>query len=111
MLTVIVYIVVTLVIAAALFALSLVLFGRAEVLPAVAKGHTVTSLPEGPLTGEDLRSVRFGMGARGYRMVEVDWALEQAAQEIDDLRSRLGEDTSGGNPSPELYGRPAPASG
>lgn len=111
MLTVIVYVVVTLVIAAALFALSLVLFGRAEVLPAVAKGHTVTSLPEGPLTGEDLRSVRFGMGARGYRMAEVDWALEQAAREIDVLRARLGEGDLAVDPSPRSDSRPSTASG
>lgn len=91
MLTVVIYVVVTLVVAAALYALSLVVFGRSEMLPAVEKGHTVTFLPEGPISGDDLRSVRFGMSARGYHMAEVDWALEQAAREIDDLRARLSE--------------------
>ena len=87
MLTVVIYVVVTLIVAAALFALSVVVFGRSELLPAVARGHTVTRLPAGPLTGSDLRAVRFGMSARGYTMAEVDWALEQAAAEIDRLRA------------------------
>lgn len=91
MLTVVVYVVVTLIVAAALFALSVVVFGRSELLPAVRKGHTITSLPDGPIAGDDLRSVRFGMAARGYRMDEVDWALAQAAGEIDRLRALLGE--------------------
>ena len=91
MLTVVVYVVVTLIVAAALFALSVVVFGRSELLPAVEKGHTVTKLPEGPITGDDVREVRFGMSARGYTMSEVDWALEQAAAEIDRLRARLDE--------------------
>lgn len=91
MLTVIVYVVVTLIVAAALFALSVVVFGRGEVLPAVARDHTVTRLPAGPFGGDDLRAVRFGMSARGYTMAEVDWAMEQAAVEIDRLRARLDE--------------------
>jgi len=93
-LTVFVYVLVTLIVAAGLFALSVVVFGRSEPLPAVARDHTVTFLPEGPLSGDDLRAVRFGMSARGYTMSEVDWALEQAATEIDMLRARLGEDDS-----------------
>lgn len=111
MLTVAVYVVVTLVIAAALFALSLVVFGRSEALPAVEKGHTITSLPQGPIEGDDLRAVCFGMAARGYRMDEVDWALEQAAREIDDLRARLGEPDPAGAPARQSDGRPATASG
>ncbi|UVE95784.1 DivIVA domain-containing protein [Dietzia sp. B32] len=117
MLTIVVYVVVTLIVAAGLFALSLVVFGRSEVLPPVARGHTVTSLPEGPLSGGDLRAVRFGMSARGYTMAEVDWALEQAAAEIDRLRSLSGEDPAPGDGTGEgasrtgMDGRPATPSG
>lgn len=117
MLTIVVYVVVTLVVAAGLFGLSLVVFGRSEVLPSVARDHTVTHLPDGPLAGDDLRSVRFGMSARGYTMAEVDWALEQAAVEIDRLRARLGEDAIvAGDVAAEgaqtgADGRPATASG
>lgn len=111
MVTVVVYVVVTLVVAASLFALSVVVFGRSELLPAVEKGHTITSLPEGPLTGDDLRGVRFGMSARGYTMSEVDWTLEQAAREIDHLRALLDEleRTTARVDQPDS--RPAPTSG
>lgn len=110
MLTVVVYVVVTLIVAAALFALSVVVFGRAEVLPAVEKGHTITHLPEGPLAGGDLREVRFGMSARGYTMSEVDWTLEQAAGEIDRLRALLGEAGIEPGTSHGMDAVPAPAS-
>ena len=40
MLTIVVYVVVTLVVAAGLFGLSLVVFGRSEVLPPVARDQT-----------------------------------------------------------------------
>lgn len=92
MLTVVVYVVVTLIVAVALFALSIVVFGRGELLPPVSSGQTLTRLPEGAFVGDDLREVRFGLAARGYTMAEVDWALEQAAVEIDRLRALLGED-------------------
>ncbi|MFJ5872680.1 DivIVA domain-containing protein [Dietzia maris] len=117
MLTIVVYVVVTLVVAAGLFGLSLVVFGRSEVLPPVDRDHTVTHLPDGALAGDDLRSVRFGMSARGYTMAEVDWALEQAAVEIDRLRALLGEDvTVAGDAAANgaqngVDGRPATASG
>lgn len=91
MLTIVVYVVVTLIVAAGLFALSLLVFGRSELLPPVEAGHTVTRLPQGPLSGDDIRAVRLGVSARGYTMAEVDWTLEQAALEIDRLRARLGE--------------------
>ncbi|MFL0580493.1 DivIVA domain-containing protein [Dietzia sp. 179-F 9C3 NHS] len=91
MLTVVIYVIATVVVAAALYVLAVAVFGRSEVLPPLSRGHTLTSLPEGPLTGDDLRAVRFAMAPRGYTMSEVDWALEQAAGEIDRLRARLAE--------------------
>lgn len=111
MVTVVVYVVVTLVVAASLFALSVVVFGRSELLPAVEKGYTVTSLPEGPLTGDDLRDVRLGMSARGYTMSEVDWALEQAAREIDHLRALLDAAERTTARVEQSDSRPAPTSG
>lgn len=93
MLTIVVYVVVTLVVATALFALSVVVFGRGELLPAVSAGQTLTRLPEGEFSGDDLRAVRFGLSARGYTMAEVDWTVEQAAAEIERLRALLSEDS------------------
>lgn len=110
MLTIIVYVLVTLIVATALFTLSVVVFGRGEVLPAVAKDHTITHLPAGPLNGDDLRAVRFSMSARGYTMAEVDWTLEQAATEIEQLRARLGGPGGDGSTSAELGGPAATTS-
>ncbi|GEP34848.1 hypothetical protein NSZ01_26160 [Nocardioides szechwanensis] len=38
---------------------------------------------DGPLTGRDLRRVRFSLGFRGYRMSEVDALLDRLARELD----------------------------
>lgn len=36
-----------------------------------------------PLTGDDLRRVRFGLVLRGYRMSEVDALLERVADQLE----------------------------
>lgn len=38
---------------------------------------------DGPLTAEDLRSVRFNTGVRGYRAAEVDALLDRLAAQLD----------------------------
>lgn len=86
MFSVFVYIVGTVVVAAVIFIVAAVLAGRGESLPPVAPGQTLTALPNGALTGEDARNLRFGVRARGYDMAEVDWAIEQLGAEIDRLR-------------------------
>ena len=44
---------------------------------------------EGPLTGDDLRKVRFTTALRGYRMSEVDALLERLAAELDSARREI----------------------
>ena len=39
---------------------------------------------DGPLTGADLREVRFTTALRGYRAAEVDALLDRLATELDD---------------------------
>ncbi len=39
-------------------------------------------LPEGPLTGNDIRRLRFGVTLRGYAMGQVDDVLERLGREI-----------------------------
>jgi DivIVA domain-containing protein len=41
---------------------------------------------DGPLTAEDIRTVRFTTTLRGYRMSEVDALLERLATELDEAR-------------------------
>jgi DivIVA domain-containing protein len=51
---------------------------------------------DGPLSGDDVRRVRFSTAFRGYRMSEVDALLDRVAAELE-AGSR--PDTSVGKPS------------
>ncbi|MPZ59952.1 MAG: DivIVA domain-containing protein [Propionibacteriales bacterium] len=44
-----------------------------------------------PLTGQDLREVRFGVGLRGYRMDEVDALIARLAAELESAADREPE--------------------
>jgi DivIVA domain-containing protein len=66
-------------------------FGRGEELAALPPDATPTGLPEGPIVGDDVRAVRFSQVLRGYRMSEVDWTLQRAAAELDELHARVAE--------------------
>lgn len=85
------YLIVMAVVAAVVFLGASLLFGRGEELAPLPPGATPTYLPPKALTGADLRTIRFAQVVRGYRMSEVDWALERAAGELDRLRSRVAE--------------------
>jgi DivIVA domain-containing protein len=96
MATALIYLVVLLVVAALFFAAASVLFGRGEELAPVPPGSTPTWLPDGAVGAADVRALRFQQAVRGYRMAEVDWALdrlaaelEQVTRERDALRERL----------------------
>ncbi|MDQ3151555.1 MAG: DivIVA domain-containing protein [Actinomycetota bacterium] len=91
MATVLIYLVVMAVVAAVVFLAASLVFGRGEELAPLPPGATPTSLPAHGLAGADLRRVRFPQVVRGYRMTEVDWVLERAAAELDELRARVAE--------------------
>lgn len=89
MLTLLIYVVVIAVVAAALFFVASTVFGRGEELGPLPEGTTATVLPAEGVTGTDVRSLKFQQTVRGYKPSEVDWALERLGGEIDILRSRL----------------------
>jgi len=89
--TVLQYLVIAAVIGGVIFAIAVFVFGRGEQLAPLPPRTSPTELPDGGLTGQDVRSVRFAMALRGYRMSDVDWALERLATEIDGLRAQLAE--------------------
>ena len=66
-------------------------------------------LPDRPLTGDDVRALRFDTDWRGYRTAEVDAAMDALAARIDDLEDRL--DAQGVRPARPvgLVDRPVPA--
>ena len=50
------------------------------------------ALPEGrPLAAEDLRTVRFPLALRGYRMSDVDAVLARLATELEERDDSSGE--------------------
>jgi len=74
---------------AVLFATA-VLVTRADPLLADAPPDRADqALPDRPLTAEDVASVRFSLGIRGYRMSEVDAVLARLAAELADRDCRL----------------------
>jgi DivIVA domain-containing protein len=96
--TALIYLLVVAAVAAAVFGLSALVFGRGEELPPLPPGATPTRLPAGEVYGEDVRELRFQQVVRGYRMDEVDWALGRLADELDRaavernaLRARVAE--------------------
>lgn len=74
------------------FAVLIVLLMGAVAVVAVGAGGSMSDAypdrrdvrvpAEGPLTGEDLREVRFTTAFRGYRMSEVDALLERLADQL-----------------------------
>jgi DivIVA domain-containing protein len=85
------YLLVAVVVAAALFGIATVVFGRGEELPPLPPGVTPTRLPDGELAGSHVRELRFPQAVRGYRMAEVDWVLDRLADELD----RIGAERDG----------------
>ncbi|GAA2800744.1 DivIVA domain-containing protein [Crossiella cryophila] len=91
MTTALIYLVVMVFVAAVVFLVASLVFGRGEQLAPLAPGATPTELPAGEVSGEDVRAVRFQQVVRGYKMSEVDWVLQRAADELDALRARVAE--------------------
>lgn len=81
--TALIYLLVVAAVAAAVFGLAALLFGRGEELAPLPPGATPTRLPSGEIHGADVRDLRFQQVLRGYRMDEVDWALGRLADELD----------------------------
>ena len=64
-------------------AIAVVAAGAGGAMQPVQPDRPDATVPaDGMLTPEDLRSVRFSVGVRGYRMDEVDTLLERIADEL-----------------------------
>ncbi len=95
-----VYVVVVGLVAAAVYLVAALVFGRGEELAPMPPGATPTRLPARDLTGGDVRDLRFQQALRGYKCSEVDWALERLAAEVDALRARVAVMEDAGAPAP-----------
>ena len=57
--------------------------GRLGELPATVTDTPVPHLPQGRLSADDLRQVRFAVVPRGYSMSQVDELLDRLAHQLD----------------------------
>jgi DivIVA domain-containing protein len=87
--TVLQYLVIAGVIGLVVFALAVFVFGRGEQLAPLSPRISPTELPDTGMTADDVRRVRFAMALRGYRMGDVDWALDRMADEVERLRGKV----------------------
>jgi DivIVA domain-containing protein len=85
--TALIYVLVLAVVAGVVFVAAAAVFGRGEELAPLAPDATPTRLPAVEVKGADVRGLRFQQVLRGYRMIEVDWALERLAGELDRVQA------------------------
>ena len=109
MLGFLVFVLGVLVVAVLLFLGASLLMGRGETQPPAELDRSPVELPDDrPVRGDDVRDLRISVAARGYRMTEVDWLLDQFALILDErdaeiaaLRARLHPaDAPGGKDEP-----------
>jgi DivIVA domain-containing protein len=68
-------------------AVAMVASGRGGSMGPAYDDRADVRLPaDGPVTGDDLRALRFNTAVRGYRASEVDALIERLANELDDRR-------------------------
>ncbi|CAM3117857.1 DivIVA domain protein [Saccharomonospora xinjiangensis] len=89
--TALIYLLVMLLVAAVVFLLASLVFGRGEELAPLPPGSSPTRLPADDITSADVNDVRFQVVLRGYKMSEVDWVMSRLGTEIDLLRARVAE--------------------
>lgn len=91
MTTVLIYLVVMAVVAGVVFLAASLVFGRGEELAPLPPGASPTRLPADAVTEQDVQDLRFQQVFRGYKMSEVDWALDRLGRELTELRARVAE--------------------
>lgn len=71
------------VISGALFLVGALVFGRGEELSPAPRDSTPVVLPgDRPPDAADIEALRLSVVLRGYRMLEVDWVLDQLAEAL-----------------------------
>ncbi|MEU7528861.1 DivIVA domain-containing protein [Saccharothrix sp. NPDC042600] len=86
-----IYLLVMVLVAAVVFLLASLVFGRGEELAPLPPGASPTRLPAEDITADDVRALQFQQVFRGYKMTEVDWAVDRLATEVARLRIRVAE--------------------
>ncbi|MCW2742066.1 MAG: cell division initiation protein DivIVA [Blastococcus sp.] len=75
------------------------LLGRGETRPPAELDRSPVQLPDDrPVTAEDVRALRISVTARGYRMTEVDWLLDQFALTLEERDAEIARLRTAGRP-------------
>ena len=90
MLSFLVFVVAVLFVGGVLFLVAALLLGRGETQPPAEPDRSPVELPEDRrVTSDDVRALRIAVTVRGYRMVEVDWLLDQLSQTLDERDAEI----------------------
>jgi DivIVA domain-containing protein len=90
MLSFVAFVVGVLVVSALLFLGASLLLGRGETQPPAEPDRSPVVLPaDRPVTADDVRALQLTVSARGYRMTEVDWLLDQFALVLDERDAEI----------------------
>ena len=90
MLSFVAFVVGVLVVAALLFLGASLLLGRGETQPPAEPDRSLVALPaDRPVTADDVRALQLSVAARGYRMSEVDWLLDQFALVLEERDAEI----------------------
>ncbi|MGY2003595.1 DivIVA domain-containing protein [Blastococcus sp. SYSU DS1024] len=90
MLSFVLFVVAVLLVGGALFLVASLLMGRGETQPPADPGRSPVELPDDRrVVADDVRALRISVTARGYRMVEVDWLLDQLAQTLHERDAEI----------------------
>lgn len=85
----------------AMGAIAMVASGRGgSMAPAYDDRPDLVLPTDRPIGAQDLRTVRFPLALRGYRMSDVDDLLARLATEIEDRPGRAPDDDSSGDAAP-----------
>lgn len=102
MLDFVLFVVGVLVVGTVLFLLSALLLGRGESQQPADPGQSPVELPaDRPVLGDDVRGLQLSVAARGYRMTEVDWLLDQLAVVLDERDAELAALRAELHPGPD----------
>ncbi len=76
----------------AMAAIAMLAAGRGEPMAPAYDDRPDARVPDDrPLSAQDVRTVRFPLAFRGYRMAEVDALLERVAAEMEERAARSEE--------------------
>lgn len=84
-------------------ALGLIIAGRLPAIPQPSSDRYVTALPPRPGV-QDIDALRLPVSFRGYRMEEVDAALQLLRNRIAELESQTQEVENGSTQGPATHG-------